>query len=170
MTRYALLAGAALALAACAQPEPQPAFSVSDVQVEADVTAISSRQAAAFWGGLETDLATAIAGEFVGQTDPEGLRVQVDVDEIALANLLSAPLGADEARLSGQVTLVNPLNEVVERTFLVSASANEAVTFLPVGTNVAAISPTSAEFYQAVVRAFARGVAETARATPLADS
>lgn len=166
MKLYATLAAASLALAACV-PAPQPqTFTVSDVRVETDLTAVSSRDAAAYWGNLSNDLSSAIAGEFVGQTAPDGWVVVVDVDEIALANVFQSRAGADDARLTGDVALVDPVSGDVGRVYTVSASANEAAAFLPPDRPAVALSPTSAEFYGAVVRAFARGVADQLRAGP----
>jgi hypothetical protein len=163
MKLHAYLAGAALALAACAGAEGPEPLTISDVRVEADLTAVASRDAAVYWGNLADDLSTAIGAEFVGQTAAEGYVIDVDVDEIALANALNAGLGADDARLTGVVSLVNPLNEVVEQTYVVSASANQAAAFLPSESGSVAVSPSSAEFYSAVVRAFARGVGDAVR-------
>lgn len=160
------LVGAALALAACVRVDNTPdMITVSDVQVEADLTAVSGRNAAVYWGNLTSDLSTAIAQEFVGQTADDGWVVAVDIDEISLASVFASPVG-DQARLTGAVALLDPASGDVERTYAVSASANEAAPFLPPGTDVVTLSPTSAEFYGAVVRAFASGVADTLRAGP----
>ena len=90
--------------------------------------------------------------------------VAIDIDEIALASFFEAEAGADDARLTGDVGLINRGTEETERLFTVSASANQAASYLPAGTDVVTISPTSEEFYAAVVRAFARGVAQTINA------
>jgi len=161
---HGYLACAALALSACVRAQEPASLSVSDVRVETDLTAVSSRTAAAYWGNLSSDLSSAIAAEFVGQTAPDGWVVIVDIDEIALANLFQARAGADDARLTGDVALVDPASEEVDRVYTVSASANEAAPFLTGSQDIVTLSPTSAEFYAAVVRAFARGVADTLRA------
>ena len=87
----------------------------------------------------------------------------VDLDEISLASFLDAQAGADDARLTADVGLYDMRTEEIERQFNISASTNEAATFLPAGADVVTISPTSAELYDAVVKAFARGVSETLR-------
>ncbi len=157
------LAGAALAIAANAHAQDAP-VTVSDVRVSADLTAVTSELAATYWGTLEGDLASAVAAEFVGRTAPGGVVVAIDIDEIALASFFDATAGADDARLTGDVGLINAANEEVLRVFTVSATANQAASYLPAGADVVMISPTSAEFYAAVVRAFARGVADTVKA------
>lgn len=166
MKLYGIVAVAALTLAGCAreEPAPTPTLTVSDVRVSADLTAVSTQQAATVWGGLERDLSSAIASEFVGQTSPEGWLISVDVDEIALSGLLASQLGADDARLSGAVTLIDPATGEASRTYNVSATANQAAALLPAGTDAVAVSPSSAAFYDAVLRAFASGVAQTVRA------
>lgn len=162
MSRNVFLGASALALVACVQAETPPApVTVSNVEVAVDLTAVASRQAAARWATLDTDIAAALSQEFVGMTSPEGYLVRVDVDELSLATL-----GGDDARLTGTAEMVDIFREQVVRGFSVSASANEAAAFLPAGQSVATISPSSGEFYSAVVRAFARGVAEVVRAGP----
>lgn len=161
MKLHGLLAGTALLLAACAS-EPEPTVvTVSDVTVNADLTAVGSQEAAAFWSNLDTDLETAIASEFVGQTAPDGWLLVVDIDEIALASVFDPQLGADDARLTGQVALVNPASQRTQQTYIVSATANQAATFLSGDADVITISPSSSAFYGAVVQAFARGVRDT---------
>ncbi len=163
MTIRASLAGAAalgLALAASAQAQPA---SISDIQVEADLTAVANSTAAQYWGTLDADLSTALASELVDMISPDGLVLIVDLDEISLASLLEAQAGADDARMTGDVGLYDPRTEEVERQFTISASTNEAATFLPPGADVITISPSSGEFYAAVVQAFARGISQTLR-------
>jgi len=163
MACRALLAGAA-ALGFAAAASAQTAIPmVSDIQVEADLTAVANPQAAAYWGTLDADLSAALAAEVVDLISPDGLVLIVDLDEISLASLLEAQAGADDARLTGDVGLYNPQTEEVERMFTISATTNEAAPYLPAGVDVVTVSPSSAEFYAAVVKAFARGVSETVR-------
>lgn len=163
MRLYAYVAGAMLAFPAVAPAQDGP-VTVSDVRVSADLTAVTSDLAATYWGTLETDLASAVAAEFVGQTAPGGRVIAIDIDEIALSSFFQSASGADDARLTGDVGVINAANEEVVRAFTVTATANQAASFLPAGSDVVTISPDSAEFYAAVVRAFARGVADTVKA------
>ena len=82
MRTLGLLAGAALVLAACGGGNNNEPLMISGVTVEADLPAVGSQQAVAYWKNLGSDLETAIAGEFVGSVDPTGKRIDVDVDEI----------------------------------------------------------------------------------------
>ena len=42
-----------------------------------------------------------------------------------------------------------------------TATSADVVTYLPQGSNIVSIQPTSAEYYRAIVQAFARGTAQT---------
>jgi hypothetical protein len=160
----ALMTGAAMALAMTTSTAfaEGPPYSVSSITVQANVTAIASEAAADFWRDLPTDLEDALARELVGSLDPEGLALLVAVDELALAEAFELGF-SDDARLAGRVQLVDPSDDSVERTYEVSAAAREAELLLPPDVEVATISRTSGEFYEAVVGAFARGVADTVR-------
>ena len=106
---------------------------------------------------FETDLQAAIASEFVGRIEPGGRIVNVDVDELSLQTAMSSGFTAEDARLSGRVEVVTSEGTTA---YDVSATTQDAITYLPPGTNITTIPPSSADFYQAVVRAFARGTAE----------
>jgi hypothetical protein len=165
MRTLGLLAGAALLLAACGGGQQQGPLTISGVNVTADLPAVGSPQAVAYWKNLSDDLETAIASQFVGRIDPTGKRIDVDVDEISLASPFAAGATAETARLAGTVTLVNP-DETNAAVYNVTATSADVVTYLPAGSDIVSVRPTSAEYYQAIVRAFARGTAETLSATP----
>jgi hypothetical protein len=159
MRSLGLLAGAALALMACAGRQEQP-LTISDVSVESDLAAVGSREAVAYWQDLSPDLETAIANQFVGRLDPASPRIRVDIDELSLNSPFASGATVETARLSGRVELISP-QETVESAYDVTASAQDVVDFLPAGSNLTTVRPTSAEYYQAVIQAFARGAALT---------
>lgn len=150
---------AALALAACSSAPPEP-LRIADVQVTADLPAVGSRAAVNYWKNLSTDLETAIAGQFVGDLDPAGKHIQVDVDELSLASPFESGATAETARLSGLVTLLNPDGSRAA-AYTVTASAQDVANTLPEGSK--SVAPTSGAYYQAIVEAFARGAANTLR-------
>jgi hypothetical protein len=155
-----LLAGAAaLALAACSSAPPEP-LRIADVTVSTDLPAVGSREAVAYWKNLNSDLETAIAGQFVGELDPAGKHIQVDVDELSLTSPFAAGASAETARLSGLVTLNNP-DGTQAAAYNVTASAQDVQNLLPEGSK--SVAPTSGAYYQAIVEAFARGTANTLR-------
>lgn len=153
-------AGAAiLALAACSSAPPEP-LRIADVKVSADLPSIGSSTAVSYWKNLDTDLETAIAGEFVGYLDPTGKHIQVDVDELSLSSPFQSGATAETARLSGLVTLLNP-DGTKSAAYNVTASAQDVQNILPEGSK--SVAPTSGAYYQAIVEAFARGTANTLR-------
>jgi hypothetical protein len=156
MKRFALLAGAALGLAACAG-EPEAPFTVSDVAVEADLSAVGSRTALTYWSGLSEDLESAIAGQYAGRIDPDGYDILVDIDELSLATAFAPSATGETARLSGRVELIGEAGTLAQ-AYDVTASATDVAEFLPAGSDIVSIPPTSSEYYAAVVQAFARGV------------
>jgi ABC-type glycerol-3-phosphate transport system substrate-binding protein len=156
MKSLGLLAGAALVLAACSGSEPEP-LRISDVSVQADLAAVGSREAVGYWKNLSGDLETAIASEFAGRIDETGPSIRVDVDELSLNSPFMSRATAQTAVLSGRVDLVSP-QETTISSYNVTAHAQDVQDFLPSGTTLVSVPPTSAEYYQAIVRAFARGV------------
>jgi hypothetical protein len=159
MRTLGLLAGAALALAACAGSREEP-LTISEIQVETDLAAVGSREAVAYWQSLSGDLETALANQFLGRIDPSGNRITVDVDEISLTSPFASGATAETARLSGRVEMLNPAG-TSEGVWDVTATAQDVADFLPAGTDVVRVQPTTPEYYNAVVQAFARGAALT---------
>jgi hypothetical protein len=165
MRRLGLIAGAALVLAACGGGQ-QEQLRIADVAVEADLSAVGSREAVGYWGNLAPDLEAAIASQFLGRIDPEGYDILVNIDELSLASPFAPAATAETARLSGQVELISPAG-TREAVYNVTATATDVVDFLPAGTDIVTVRPTSAEYYQAIVQAFARGTMLTLDGTEL---
>lgn len=159
MKSFGLLAGAALLVAACASSQPEP-LRISDVSVQTDLSAVGSREAVGYWRNLNADLETAIAAQFAGRIDETGPSIRVDVDELSLNSPFASGATAETAVLTGRVDLVSPAETTIS-SYNVTARAQDVQDFLPSGANVVSVPPTSAEYYQAVVQAFARGVAIT---------
>lgn len=163
MKLYGTLAAAAIALAACGGGEEDVALApavmtVSDVEVTTDLNAVGSADAARYWGNLENDLESAIATRFVGQTSPTGARLVIDIDELSVASFFESAAGADDARLTGTVAVLDPVSGEQVGFYTVAASANQAMTLMGADVRVQTVPATSAEFYSAVLEAFARGV------------
>lgn len=158
MTR-GLLLGASLLLAACAGSDDAP-MTISEVQVQTDLSAIGSREAVTYWKTLSDDLETAIADQFVGRLDPEGNVITVDVDELSLTSPFAVGADVETARLSGRVELLNPAG-TSEGAWNVTATAQDVADFLPPGSNLVSLPPTTPEYYRAIVQAFARGAARS---------
>lgn len=163
MRLLATVAAAALVLAACAGTKPEP-LKISEINVTADLPAIGSRQATTYWANLDRDLEAAIADQFVGYIDPLGKRINVDVDELSLSTPFASGATSETARLTGRVELLN-LDGTSVAAYDVTATSQDIATYLPPGSTLVSIPPTSTEYYQAIVRAFAQGAANTLRAS-----
>ncbi len=168
MKLLGLVVGAALALAACSAKPPEP-LTISEVTVNADLAAVGSRNAIAYWQNLSSDLETAIASQFAGRIDPTGKKITVDVDQLSLRSPFEAGATAETAKLAGRVTLINP-DGTNAAAYDVTATSQDIAPYLPPGTTLASVPPTSAEYYRAIVQAFARGTATTLSAPPAAGS
>jgi hypothetical protein len=158
-----LLAAPALALALAASPadaEDAPAPAISSVVIEADIAAIGSREAVSYWQNLPRDLEAAILRELFDLIGADGATLRVAIDHIALAEAFETEFEGPNARLAGQVQLLDAEGEPLTGAWEVAASAGEAEALLPPDVEVEVISRTDAEFYEAVVNAFARGVAQ----------
>lgn len=165
MRPLAALAGAGLLFAAaCAGSQQSAPLTISSVSVNADLTAVGTPQAVAYWQGLSGDLETAIASQFVGRIDPAGKSIVVDIDELSLRSPFTAGATAETARLSGRVDLLNAAG-TSDGAYDITASSQDVVDFLPSGA-LASVPPTSTAYYQAIVQAFARGVEQTLSAGP----
>lgn len=156
----ALVASSALILAACAGSEPEPLL-ISSITVDTDLSSIQSPEAVNYWQSLSDDLQTAIAAEFAGSTSPDGHPISVDIDELSLSESYAAGAAIDTARLSGVVMLGDVTPDArPDPTYTITATAQDAVPYMSPNGDTA-VSATTPEYYDAIVKAFARGTAET---------
>jgi uncharacterized lipoprotein YmbA len=164
MKAFALLTASAIALAACSsEPEMPSRQPISEITVNTDLSAIGNRQAVDYWTNLSTDLKTALATEFVNDISPDGATLAVDVDELSLANSYTANFG-ENSTLSGTVT-VTDMRGASLGTYNVSATSSQAMANMGAQPGQK-VSPNSTEFYQSLVRAFARGVDQAVNTAP----
>jgi hypothetical protein len=162
MKIQALTVSSALILAACASGDSEP-LQISSITVETDLSSVQSREAVNYWQSLSDDLETAIAAEFAGDIDPNGHPVTVDIDELSLSEFYAAGASVDNARLSGMVTLGDVVPDArPDPSYTITATAQDAVPYMP-QDGTTSISATTPEYYDAIVKAFARGTAETLR-------
>lgn len=147
------------ALSACASGSPDPLL-VSSIAVTTDLSAVQSREAVEYWQNLSDDLETALASEFAGSINPNGHPITVDIDELSLSETFVAGATVDNAQLSGLVTLgdIEP-DARPDPSYTITATAQDATPFLQ-ADNVVEINPTTPAYYDAIVKAFARGAAE----------
>lgn len=169
MKTAALSLSASLLLAGCfwgTTAVQRTPTAVSAINVSADLQAVGDAASVRYWQTLEQDLEAALVTEFLGRVDPSGAIVDVDVDEIALADALRAGMTGADARLSGAVDVTDPRDGAALGAYTITATAREAASVLAEDTGAETLTPDSGEFYAALVEAFARGVAQAVLQQP----
>jgi uncharacterized surface anchored protein len=132
---------------------------VREVEVTMDITAITNPQAAAYWTRTADDLENAIVARLVDRTDPEdGAKVSVDIDELELANSFQSVTNMADARLAGQVNVYSDTANNALKAYTLAITVDQAVLFLPEGTDIAALASDSPLYYEALINAFADSV------------
>jgi hypothetical protein len=148
--------GAALAGPALADDLPK----VKSIEVETTLDDLNNPQAAAYWKSLDADMETAIAAQLVDRLGDEGLEINVDMDEVELANFFEEQVGAGENKLAGRVKVKDVTDNSNYKTFDLTVRVQQILPLLPEGTEVTVIVPTSDEVYSALVAGFSRAVVE----------
>ncbi|MGR3760255.1 hypothetical protein ACUXV3_08980 [Roseobacteraceae bacterium NS-SX3] len=134
---------------------------VSEIEVNADLSAIETYEAAQVWTGLESDLETALAERLVDQIAEKGAEdtaeIEIDIDTVSLASNFEQALGVGEWVLKGDVDIDMP-DPSKNMNYTLTVSADQANVYYPEGTDPAALTVNSTEFYSAIVDAFADNV------------
>ncbi|MFP7570196.1 hypothetical protein [Marivita sp. S2033] len=153
----ALVAAQTAALPALADPTP-----VSEIDVDMDLTAIETTEAASVWKRLPDDLEAAIAARIADLIDENGAEVNIDIDAVSLANALENSLGIEGSTLEGTINITRSgiLND---DDYKLTVAAEDAMVFIPEGTEVGALTIQSDAFYVAMIDAFAKNVEEHLR-------
>ena len=150
-TRSAL---AALLLTATAAPALAETM-VREVEVTADMSALQNAQAAERWTHLSDDLENAIMKDLVGKTADTGAKIVIDIDEVELANTLQEVTGTAESRLVGDVAVTHDSDNTKFDAYELTVTFEQAGPFFIQGTDLAAVTTDSQEYYDAMIAAFA---------------
>lgn len=134
------------------------ADTLSEVEVEADLTAISNTEAATVWSDLTGDLEQKITERLATRIGEDGASVMVDIDEIALANLFEQTTGMAESKLEGDVEIDAPglFNKM---DYTLTVTSEQAVAYYPSGTTPGEVTVGSEVYYNAMLDAFADNIA-----------
>lgn len=131
---------------------------IQEVSVEADLTAITNAQAAAYWTNAADDLENAIVARLVDRTADEGAKIMIDIDELSLANSFQTDLGLADAVLVGTVNVTSVTDNAAFQTYELTVSAESARAFAPDGAVLEGAFSDTPEYYAALIAAFADGV------------
>ncbi len=131
---------------------------IKDVQVEADLNAVTNPQAAAYWKNIGPDLESAIAARLGDAASDEGSEIKIDIDEVSLANSFQNQLGIADSVLGGRVTVTsdNAIDDAANYDLKVSIETANA--FLPEGVVPATSFTDAPEYYAALINAYADSV------------
>lgn len=133
---------------------------VREVEVSVDMEALQNTNAAAHWTSLADDLENAIVGALVGQTGEEGAKVSVDIDEVELASSFQSAVGVADSKLIGDVAVTHDSDNTKFDNYELTVTFEQAGPFFLPGTDLSAITTDSAEYYDAMVAAFADHVVQ----------
>jgi len=133
---------------------------VKSIDVETDLTDFKNPEAVARWKTLDEDLEQAIALELADRLGEDGVEIDVDMDEVELANFFEDQIGAAETQMSGTVHVRDESDHSKFETFNLTVKMSQIMPLLPEDQPVTVIVPTSDEVYAALVTGFARAVAD----------
>lgn len=152
-----MLISAASALALYAATPALAETEVSSVDVQMDLEAIKNEKAAAYWTTAADDLESAIVARVAERTTEDGATVQVDIDELSVANWFETAFNIDQSELKGHVLLMSKDNTHLG-SYDVTVRFNDVVLLMPEGTDVTMIAPDNRDYYQAMINRFADAV------------
>ncbi|SPH23490.1 hypothetical protein DEA8626_02553 [Defluviimonas aquaemixtae] len=128
---------------------------VREVDVSVDMDALQNANAAAHWSGLADDLENAIVAALVGRTGEQGAKISVDIDEVELASTFQSAVGVADSRLSGDVGITHDSDNTKFDNYELTVTFEQAGPFFLPGTDLAAITTDSQEYYDAMIATFA---------------
>jgi hypothetical protein len=152
------LLASALAALCFAQAASAADVRIKDVQVEADLSAVTNPQAAAYWKNIGPDLESAIAARLGDAASDEGSDIKIDIDEVSLANSFQNQLGIADSVLGGRVTVTSDNAIDQSANYDLKVSIETANAFLPDGTAPATSFTDAPEYYIALINAYADNV------------
>lgn len=153
-TMTATLAALLLATTALAQ-DPT---TVREVDVDVDLTAIQNPEAAAYWTNVAEDVENAIVARVTDRTDPKGVKVSIDIEEVSLASMYENLTDLADTQMVGQVNITSETDNTKFNSYELSVRVEEALPFFPSGTVIATVVRDTPEYYRAMVEAFADAV------------
>ena len=136
----------------------QDVTTVREVDVEVDLGAIQNPAAATYWTNVADDLENAIVARITDRTDPEGVRIAIDIAEVSLASLYENLTDIADTQMIGQVNITSDTDNTKFNAYELSVRVEQALPYFPPGTVVTAIVRDTPEYYRAMVEAFAEAV------------
>lgn len=131
---------------------------VRDVDVQADISAISNPAAATYWTNVADDLENAIVARITDRTADDGVKISIDISEVELANAFENVTNVADTKMVAQVNVTSDTDNTEFNSYELTVSVEEALPYFPPGTTVVMITRDTPEYYKAMVEAFAESV------------
>ncbi|PTX57242.1 hypothetical protein C8N43_1908 [Litoreibacter ponti] len=125
---------------------------VEQVTVNVDLAALENERAATYWNEIADDLEVAIIERLTPQLSEEGASVEIDLDEVSLANSFESTLGLEENFLIGDVKISG------EPKYTLKVSYEQAAAFFPQTADTDGALYDSPHYYDGMIDAFADNV------------
>ena len=150
----ALTAALIVATAAFANPDDK----VSAIEVSIDLDAVTNKTAARRFATIADDLKNALSTQLVDRIATEGATITVDLSELELSNSYTELVGSADTRLVGDVKITDDSQSSNAKVFTLTIDVNQAKSALATDIDLTKLSASSAEYYQALIDAFAKSV------------
>ena len=131
---------------------------VREVNVEADISAISNPAAAAYWTNVADDIENAVVARITDRTANDGVKLSIDISEVELASAFENVTNVADTKMVGQVNVTSDTDNTEFNSYELTVTVEEALPYFPPGTTVVMITRDTPEYYKAMVDAFAEAV------------
>jgi hypothetical protein len=154
MKKTLLALGLTTALSGAALADTLPTIMSLDVTV--DMGTVTNEKAAKYWGQLEADLEGAIKAKIANQIDEkDGAKLNIDIDEVTLADGFTDTLGIENSVLKGMVHETHDRDNSRFNSYELTVSYDLATPVLGEGFNPNASEDDANRAYEVMVDIFA---------------
>tara|TARA_R110002049_G_scaffold10127_1_gene50094 strand:- start:50091 stop:50618 length:528 start_codon:yes stop_codon:yes gene_type:complete len=131
---------------------------ISNVNVEASMSAATDSNAMEFYPEIATDIQTAVASMVPLSDDGADPEIRIDIRKISMDGTTMLPDHKKFNELEGVVNITNPTGANAGLSFPINIAAYSGEKIVPEG--YIAVLPSDEDFYAAMVAAFASSVVE----------
>lgn len=131
---------------------------VSSIEVSIDLDAVTNKLAAHRFATIADDLKNVLTTQLVDRIGTTGTKITIDLSEVELSNSYTEVVGSADTRLVGDVKISDVTKNEDAKVFVLTIDVNQAKTALPADFDMASLSASSTEYYQAMISAFAKSV------------
>ncbi len=160
MLRKVLAITTIAALAAASSAFAAKGITVQEIDAQVDLTALENTSAAARYATIEGDLESALAALLVDQLADVGVRIVIDISEVELSNSFQETMNIADTHLVGNVKVIDDVDAGKTEVYEMTVNVEQAKMYFPEGVEVVTLTTSSDTYYDAMIEAFAQGVAD----------